>query len=165
MDLNFSWLDLVLVTLLGAIVALGAKRGLLGLVTGALGLLLWAFANVFGGLHPIAGFLVAAGAGFLVAYIGRNFLTELMQQLSDIANQAAGGVGGFLLGFGLICAIAMSFPIRDNPVSGRPEYPSGSLPVWVGEAVRGSAMTKWLTSSEINIWRSPLNSLIVPDRK
>jgi hypothetical protein len=171
MNLEMSWLDVVLMLLLAAITVVGMKRGLLGLVTGLLSLLLWLVVNVFGGLHPLVGFALALIFGFGMAWFGRTWLEGLMQNLSDIANQAAGGVGGFVLGFCLVCTLALSFPMSDNPINRRRDYPSVSLPIWLSEAISQSAIKQWLTKPAsqggIAVWASasPLRGLFTPDIK
>jgi hypothetical protein len=171
MNLAMSWLDVVLMMLLAGITVMGMKRGLLGLVTGLLSLLLWLVVNAFGDLHPLVGFVLALGFGFGMAWFGRTWLSGLMQNLSDFANQAAGGVGGFVLGFCLVCTLALSFPLSDNPINRGRDYPSVSLPIWLGEAISGSAIKKWLTlpanQGGLAIWASasPLRGLFTPDIK
>jgi hypothetical protein len=169
MNFEMSWLDVVLMGLLAGITVVGAKRGLVGLVTGLASLLLWLVVNVFGGIHPLVGFVLALVFGFGVAWFGRNWLAGLMQNLSDFANQAAGGIGGFILGFCLICTLALSFP-RSDGVYGK-RYPSASLPIFLGEAIAQSAIKKWLLESPqqggLAIWesKSPLRGLFTPDIK
>jgi hypothetical protein len=169
MSLEMSWLDVVLMVLLAGITVVGAKRGLLGLVAGLLSLLLWLVVNVFGEIHPLVGFILALGFGFGLAWFGRTWLAGLMQNLSDFANQAAGGIGGFLLGFCLICALVLSFP-RSDGVYGK-RYPSASLPIFLGEAISQSAIKKWLLEPPqqggLAIWesKSPLRGLLTPDIK
>lgn len=169
MELAFSWLDVVLMLLLAGITVVGAKRGLLGLVTGLISLPLWWMVNVFGGLHPLVGFVLALVFGAGMAWFGRTWLSGLMQNLSDLANQAAGGVGGFILGFCLICTLALSFPLSDNPINKGRDYPSVSLPIWLGEAIGQSAIKQWMTlpasKSGLAIWstKSPLRGLFTPD--
>jgi hypothetical protein len=150
MTLDFSWLDLVLVTILAGIVVLGARRGLLGLVSAILSLMLWLVVNVFGGIHPLLGFTLALGFGTGISMIGRNLLNDLMQNLSDFANQAAGGLGGFIIGLSLICTLALSFPRSENLINRNYNYPSVGLPVWLNEAVSESAVKKWLVASPNN---------------
>lgn len=169
MELAFSWLDVVLMLLLAGITVVGAKRGLLGLITGLISLPLWWMVNVFGGLHPLVGFALALVFGFGLAWFGRSGLSALMQNLSDLANQVAGGMGGFVLGFCLVCTLALSFPLSDNPINKERNYPSVSLPIWLGEAISQSAIKKWMTlparQGGLGIWstKSPLRSLFTPD--
>jgi hypothetical protein len=171
MNLAMSWLDVVLMVVLAGITVVGMKRGLLALVTGLLGLLLWLVVNVFGGIHPLVGFVMALGFGAGMAWFGRSWLSGLMQNLSDIANQAAGGVGGFVLGLCLVCTLVLSFPRSYNPINQRYSYPSVSLPIWLSEAVVRSAFTQWLTlpakDGGLAIWSSPspLRGLLTPDIK
>jgi hypothetical protein len=171
MTLELTWLDLVLVTLLAGVVVLGARRGLLGLVSAILSLLLWLVVNAFGSLHPLLGFGLALALGAGMAMLGRNLLSDLMQNLSDFANQAAGGLGGFIIGLSLICTLALSFPRSENPINKGYNYPSVGLPVWLNEAVTGSAVQKWLVNSPtrggLGIWSSSgavvLKNLFTPD--
>lgn len=171
MVLEFTWLDLLLVTLLAGVVVLGARRGLLGLVTALLSVLLWLVVNVFGGIYPLLGFGMALVFGAGIAYLGRSLLGDLMQNLSEIANQAAGGLGGLIIGLSLICTIALSFPTSQKP-SGEIFYPSESMPVWLNEAVLKSAIKQWLVQSPskggLDIWSpkgNPLKTLFTPDFK
>jgi hypothetical protein len=169
MFFDLTWLDLVLAVLLAGVVVLGARRGLIGLVTGLISLLLWLVVNVFGGFHPLLGFVLALLFGAGVAWVGRNLLNELVQNLSDIANHAAGGVGGLILGLCLIFTLVLSFPTSLNTEKA-PVYPSVSLPIWLGEAVSGSSIQKWLrnppSKGGIGVWSGDadmLKNLFTPD--
>ncbi len=170
MTLDLTWFDLVLAILFAGIVVLGARRGLIGLVTSLVGLLLWFVVNVLGNIHPLVSFVLALGSGALLAIISRNFLSEVMDNLSDISNAVAGGVGGFFIALGVVCALAMSFPVSYNAVTEKSAYPSVSLPLWIGEAVRKSAVTTWLTQSSsqggVGIWDASagaVRNLLIPD--
>ena len=171
MNLGLTWLDLVLATLLAGVVVLGARRGLLGLVTSLVSLLLWLVVNVFGGIHPLLGIAMALGFGAGIAFLGRSLLGELIQNLSDIANQAAGGLGGFIIGLALICTLVLSFPTSVNPIEKKLDYPSIGLPIWLNEAISKSAIQLWLRNPPsrggIGIWSSAdavvLKNLFTPD--
>jgi hypothetical protein len=167
-SLDFSWLDLVLALLLGAAIALGMKRGLIGLVSSLVIALLWVVANIVGGFYPLFGFVVALALGAFATFISRNLLSDVANSLNDVFNQAAGGVGGFLVGVCLVSALVMSFPMSLNQVSGRFNYPSASLPSWAIDAISRSATYRWLAPPKgWSVWqdKGAIRALLIPDLK
>ncbi len=164
MSLDFSWLDLVFALLLGAVIALGMKRGLIGLVSSLVTVLLWVVANIVGGFYPLLGFAVALALGAFVALISKNLLSDVANSLNDVFNQAAGGVGGFLVGICLVLAVSLSFPMSENRIKGSLEYPSASLPAWTIDAVDKSAFKRW-ASQGLKAWDrgTIFHSLLTPD--
>jgi hypothetical protein len=167
-SLDFSWLDLVLAVLLGAVIALGMKRGLIGLVSSLVIVLLWFVPNNLVGLHPLFGFALALALGAFTTLILKSFLSDTANSLNDVFNRAAGGVGGFLVGLCLVSALVMSFPMSENRIKGSLEYPSASLPVWVINGVGKSAMYRWLAPAKGgSVWQDKgvLRALLIPDIK
>ena len=155
-----TWFDALLVTLLAAMTALGARRGLAGLAWGVLGVLGILVANALGlGLLPaiIVALVLSVVCALAISRLIRNPLEEAWHLV-------AGAVGGLLLGGVLTGALALGFPreVRVTPQGLRTDYPATTLSPTLYEAVRESAIQNALRG----IWTrpSPAQQLLTPDQ-
>ncbi|EYB66986.1 hypothetical protein DEIPH_ctg055orf0014 [Deinococcus phoenicis] len=155
-----TWFDALLVTLWAVVTALGARRGLSGLVWGLGGVVACFLANVVG-----AGALIATSLALLLgaalALITRRLLRGHLDRPWHLG---AGALGGFALGAVLVMTLTLGFPIglRVGPEGRSGVYPSTSLTPVLYTAVRDSVLKGSLTS----VWQaSPtLQLLIMPDQ-
>jgi hypothetical protein len=155
-----TWFDALLVTLLAAMTALGARRGLAGLAWGVLGALGILVANALGlGLLPaiIVALVLSAVCALAISRLIRNPLEEAWHLV-------AGAVGGLLLGAVLTGSLVLGFPreVRVTPQGLRTDYPSTTLSPTLYDAVRESAIQNALRG----VWgrSSPVHNLLVPDQ-
>jgi hypothetical protein len=130
--------------------------------------------NILGLFVAPIGFLLALGAGYGLGLISRNLVNTTLESVNDSPTLAPllGGLGGFVLGLGLVMALAVSFPTSPNPAAGQGRffYPSRQLPLWLYDAVEKSAVQRFLRSSAasggLGVWdnSSILRNLLVPDK-
>ncbi|GAA4006025.1 hypothetical protein GCM10022631_16710 [Deinococcus rubellus] len=146
-----TWFDALLVTLLAATTALGARRGLAGLAWGV-GIVAVCFvcnALLSGWVALPAALLL----GFGVAWLAR----RLVGPVIETWHLAVGAVGGFLAGLVLVGSLALGFPI--DPVSN--QYPAGTLPPSIHDAVVNSYLKQELFP--VFGSKSALRTLLIPD--
>lgn len=146
-----TWFDALLVTLLAATTALGARRGLAGLAWGV-GVVAVCFAcNAL--LRGWAALPAALLLGFGVAWLAR----RLIGPVTETWHLMAGAVGGFLAGAVLVGSLALGFPI--DPV-GR-QYPANTLPPSIHDAVVNSYLKQELFP--VFSGGGVLKTLLIPD--
>ncbi|WP_291430160.1 hypothetical protein [Deinococcus sp.] len=155
-----TWFDALLVTLWAVFTALGARRGLAGLVWGVGGVAICFLANSLATGAPGAVVIAALlGVGLAIA-TGRLIPAPLEQPW----HLGVGALGGFLLGGLLISTLALGFPmdVRVDASGTRATYPSASLPEAVYRGVRDSA----LQSNLRGVWSGSraLKTLLIPDQ-
>ncbi|WP_102125889.1 hypothetical protein [Deinococcus planocerae] len=155
-----TWFDALLVTLWAAMTALGARRGLAGLVWGLGGVAACFLANMLGRGAVVAA-LLALGLGVGVALAARRLVSE---GAARPWHPFAGALGGAALGGVLVAALALGFPleVRVGPQGREGVYPATTLPPALYEAVRGSTLKDGL----MNVWHAgpALRTLLVPDQ-
>ncbi|GAA5534341.1 hypothetical protein [Deinococcus aluminii] len=155
-----TWFDALLVTAWAVVTALGARRGLAGLVWGLGGVAACFLANLLG-RDAIAATTLALLLGAALAFVIRR---QLRGAPDRPWHPVAGALGGFTLGGVLVVALTLGFPIglRIGPEGRTGVYPSTSLPPVLYTAVQGSV----LKGSLMNLWQaSPaLQLLILPDQ-
>lgn len=155
-----TWFDALLVTLLAATTALGARRGLAGLAWGVCALLV-AFMTNYLGLGALLAGIMALILGALVAFAISRVIAEPLQRPWHML---VGGLGGLLLGGVLMSALALSFPMtmRATPTGKQALYPSPDLAPGLYEAVSKSAIQNALRG----VWQASVatQTLLVPDR-
>lgn len=155
-----TWFDALLVTLWAVITALGARRGLAGLIWGLVGLAVCFLANSLA-LGPLVSVLVSvllsAGAALAIARL-------IPLPLQQPWHLVAGAVGGFCFGGLMIATLALGFPldVKVTPSGQTGVYPSPSLSPAIYDAVRKSAVKNSLMS----VWSSgpAVKTLIIPDQ-
>jgi hypothetical protein len=162
-----------MVLLAGAVV-LGVRRGVSTLIVALGGLVVWLVLNILGLFLAPIGFLLALGAGYGLGVISRGLINTSLEELNDssVLSPTLGGLGGLILGLGLVMALIVSFPTSPNPGAGvgRFSYPSGQLPLWLYNAVDGSAIQRFLKNDPsqggLGVWSnsSILRNLLVPDK-
>ena len=152
----YTWFDALLVTLLAIMTALGARRGLAGLIWGLAALLLCLLVNALTPNAALAALLALLLSG-AAAYATARIVTRPYAQPWF---QVAGGMGGFLLGTLLVSALALSFPLERQ--KGQVSYPSRDLPEPLHSAVQQSVIQQRLRG----VWTSnrAVRLLVVPDR-
>lgn len=173
MSLAFTWVDVLLVALLGASVALGAKRGLPSVISAVAALLAWAPINLLGLASPVLGLAVACAVGLVAGALSRRAASNLisLSGLPEATRMMLGGFGGLLVGLGLVMALTMSFPVFANARdrSGYARYPSPNLPALVVSGVSDSAIARFLTASPaaggLGVWQAKgwLHDALIPD--
>ncbi|AWN24438.1 hypothetical protein DKM44_03025 [Deinococcus irradiatisoli] len=146
-----TWFDALLVTLLAATTALGARRGLAGLAWGVGCVAVCFVSNAL--FRGWAALPVALLLGFGAAWIARRLLGPVLETW----HLAAGAVGGFLLGAVLVGALALDFPI--DQLSN--QYPSNNLPPSVHDAVVNSYLKQ--TLFRVFDGSNALKILLIPD--
>lgn len=155
-----TWFDALLVTLWAAMTALGARRGLAGLVWGLGGVAACFLANVLGG-GPIVAAPLALGLGVAVALAARRLVPG---HAARPWHPLAGALGGGVLGGVLVATLALGFPleVRVGPQGREGVYPAPHLPPSLYAAVRQSV----LKDSLMNVWHAgpALRTLLVPDQ-
>jgi hypothetical protein len=168
---DVTWFDLVMMTLLAGVVVIGARRGVTGLVAGLGALLVWAIINIVAGVEPLLGLLLAAGAGFGLATLAKYLNTiPAFQTSTELLSTVLGAVGGLILGLGLVAALSLGFPSRQNPATGQLFYPSNNLPNWIYDGVYKSVIQSSLSKGRkeggLGIWTSSktIRAFLLPDR-
>jgi hypothetical protein len=75
-----------------------------------------------------------------------------------------------ILGLGLVAALSLGFPTRQNPTTGKFFYPSDSLPNWIYDGVNQSviqtSLSKGRNNGGLGIWSSSktIRAFLLPDR-
>ncbi|WP_272976534.1 hypothetical protein [Deinococcus geothermalis] len=155
-----TWFDALLVTLWAAVTALGARRGLSGLLWGSGSIVVCLLANVLS-RAALPALALAGLLGTGLAVLTRRLLPT---PLDHPLHLAAGALGGFALGAVLVATLTLGFPIelQVGPQGRTGVYPSTSLPPILYAAVNSSV----LKDSLMRVWdASPLlQTLIVPDQ-
>lgn len=151
-----TWFDALLVTLWAAITVVGMRRGLAGGVWALLALLGVLLSN--GSPWPLLAPLLAAGLGFAAAWGAQRLFWGLPTRGWHLA---VGALGGFAVGFFVVCALALSFPVKVLGSQG--SYPSSDLPAPLYYAAFNSLIVQDLTGA----WSSgPLvKRLVLPDQR
>lgn len=134
-----TWFDALLVTLLAAVTVMGARRGLAGAVWGVVALMAWLLVNLFSPL-PLLALVLALAAGYGAAWLARSAVPG---GVSEVWHLGVGAVGGLALGVMVVCALALSFPIRS--IGSNRTYPSSNLPPALYYAVYNSFAASHLT--------------------
>ncbi len=145
-----TWFDALLVTLLAAATALGARRGLAGLAWGVGGVAVCFLSN----------FLFSGWPALLAAALLGTGVVWLSQRLGpgqETWQLASGAVGGLLLGAVLVGSLALDFPI-DRVTN---QYPATSLPPSVQNAVVNSYLKQ--TLFQVYSGNNALKTLLIPD--
>ena len=172
MQLELTWVDVVLMVLLAASIVLGVRRGVSMLIVARGSLVVWIVLNILGLFFPPLGFAIALAAGYALGVLARTLVNGPLEALGEAAlpSMLLGGFGGLLLGLGLIAALVLSLPISANSASGGFDYPSTRLPTWIGNGVRDSAVQRYLSGpvsrGGLGVWssNSALRNLLVPDK-
>ncbi|BDP40539.1 hypothetical protein DAETH_05080 [Deinococcus aetherius] len=155
-----TWFDALLVTLWAAMTALGARRGLAGLVWGLGGVAVCFLANMLG-RGTVAATLLALGLGVGLALAARRLVPE---PVSRPWHSLAGALGGGVFGAVLVATLALGFPleVRVGPQGREGVYPAPHLPPSLYAAVRGSTLKEGL----MDVWHSgaALRTLLMPDQ-
>ena len=155
-----TWFDALLVTLLAAMTALGARRGLAGLAWGVVGVLGILVANALG-----LGVLPAVIVALVLSVVCAVAISRLIRNpLEEAWHLVAGAAGGLLLGAVLAGSLVLGFPreVRVTPQGLRTDYPATTLSPTLYDAVRGSAIQEALRG----VWTrpSPVQKLLIPDQ-
>lgn len=155
-----TWFDALLVTVWAVVTALGARRGLPGLLWGVGGVAACLLINLLaGGLPLAAGLAVGLGAALALA------LRRGTAAPGRPWHGLAGGLGGAALGGVLVATLTLGFPIEVRVgTQGRTGvYPSTRLPTALYTAVNRSV----LKDSLMGVWDAGagLRTLLVPDRR
>jgi hypothetical protein len=122
---GITWFDAMLITLWAGITVLGIRRGLGGVAWVVIALIAWPIITSMSTQTPVLALPLSIVFGLLAGYLPR-YLPATNSQ--DISYAAAGGAAGLLLGFTLIVAIALGFPIKRG-------YPANTLPPFLLNAV------------------------------
>ncbi|SEJ77233.1 hypothetical protein SAMN04488058_11822 [Deinococcus reticulitermitis] len=156
----YTWFDALLVTLLAFVTALGARRGMHGLVWGLSGVAICVLVNALLNVPLLAGFLallLSAGASLLAVRL-------IPEPGGQAWRRWAGGLGGLALGGVLLATLTLNFPIEQRRVGQRVQavYPATTLPAPIYDAVEDSLIKRELTG----LWdgSSLLQTLIIPDQ-
>ncbi len=126
---GITWFDAMLITLWAGVTVLGIRRGLGGVVWVVIALIAWPIITSMSTQTPVLALPLSIVFGLLAGYLPRYLPTTNSQ---DISFAAAGGVAGLVLGFVLVVAIALGFPIKQR------NYPSNTLPPFLLNAVAES---------------------------
>ena len=169
--MDVTWFDLIMMTLLAGVVVIGARRGVAGLVAGLGAVLAWVVINIVAGVEPLLGLFLGAATGFGLAMLAKYINTiPAFQTGSELVSLALGAVGGLILGLGLVAALSLGFPTRQNPSTGKFFYPSDSLPNWIYDGVNQSviqtSLSKGRNNGGLGIWSSSktIRAFLLPDR-
>lgn len=140
--------------------ALGARRGLSGLIWGLCGLTVCLVAGALGvGMWPSVGlaFVLGVAATFAISRL-------ILDPLDSPVFVFLGAIGGLLFGTLMISALALGFPLglQTTPNGVQLAYPSTSMHPALYNAINNSAIKNNLNK----VWQgSPtLKALIIPDR-
>jgi LytS/YehU family sensor histidine kinase len=125
---GITWFDAMLITIWAGITVLGIRRGLGGVVWVVIALIAWPIITTMSAQTPVLALPLSIVFGLLAGYLPRYLPTTNSQDISFVA---AGGFAGLVLGFVLIVAIALGFPIKRG-------YPSNTLPPFLLNAVAES---------------------------
>nr|WP_246363415.1 hypothetical protein [Deinococcus budaensis] len=156
----------MLVTVWAVVTALGARRGLPGLLWGLGGVAACLLVNLLAGRAGAGGLLLAAGlavgAGAALAFSLRRWCAVVPGRRW---HGLAGGLGGAALGGVLVATLTLGFPIEVRVgTQGRTGvYPSTRLPTALYTAVNQSVLKDGL----MGVWDAGagLRTLLVPDRR
>lgn len=132
-----TWIDLLLVLLFAALIALGAERRLTGLFLGLAAVVLLRPLMILGDLSPLLAVAAALMAGLALALLARR--AGRQRRSSRNGSLVLGGLGGALLGASLVLSLVVSLPIERN-LSGQIVYPPQSIPGPLASAVSRSRL-------------------------
>lgn len=156
-----TWFDILLVTLLAAVTALGARRGLAGLAW-SLGSLVLVFVLHLLRLPALPALVLALLLGGALSVVVRRLVPYPLERPWHLL---VGALGGLLLGGVLISALALSFPlaVQVTPAGQKMLYPSPDLAPGLQAAVANSAIQEELKG----VWHGPqwVRTLLLPDRR
>jgi hypothetical protein len=140
--MGMSWFDIVLLAGVAALVALGAKRKMTGLIIGFGSLILFRVLISFaerGTRGIVVALVMAVLAGVLFGMLGRASVTKARGL--DLAFSIAGGFGGLLTGLVLVGALITSLPLQqrfDNTI----DYPTNETGSLLASGVNSSQLVK-----------------------
>ncbi|AFZ66325.1 hypothetical protein [Deinococcus peraridilitoris] len=150
-----TWLDALLVTVWAAVTVLGLRRGLGGALWAVLtvvGVLLAGF-SPWPGLAVLLSVVVGLGASWLASQVFRHVVTQTW-------HLGVGAVSGFVVGFFVVGALALSFPVK--VIGSQGSYPSSDLPAPVYYASFNSFFVQHLSGAwSGNVW---VKRLWLPDQ-
>ena len=132
-----TWLDIVLLTWVAALTAVGAQRKMTGLLVGVGGVALLRLLLVVFTRNAGVGLLFALSAGLLLGFAGRALIQR--RRGSALPSLVLGGVGGFLLGALFALVTVTSLPIERN-LNNQLVYPPRSVPFNMRGAVTNSQL-------------------------
>lgn len=130
--------DLALLLLWALVVLLSAQRGVLGLLTGIVGVLFLRPLLQLAGQSPLLALLAALLIGFLVSLSVRPFPRLSYRQ--PRWGHLLGAVGGAVLGGALVVTLLVSLP-TGRDLNGAVRYPAVDLPfaaAWQGSRLIGA---------------------------
>ena len=134
-----SWLDLVLVTIVAAVTALGAQRRLAGFFVGLGGVLLLRPLLLLANANPFLALIAALLAGLGLGMLGRRLFQ--LNRGATVLMRTLGGIGGLALGLALMLSLVTSLPIQRNPANpSELFYPPRNLPSPISNAVLDSRL-------------------------
>ncbi|MFN8510493.1 MAG: hypothetical protein U0Z75_08075 [Deinococcaceae bacterium] len=151
--MDITWFDAMLVTLWAGITVLGAKRGFRGVVWIASLLVLWPIVTAVSAQTAIFALPLSIALGVLAVYIPQFFFKKTN---SESLQTTLGGISGITIGFILVSAIALSFPIKRG-------YPSNTLPINLYQAIAGSWIVK-AVGNPIFEGSNTLKRYVIPDQ-
>lgn len=135
-----SWIDVVLVLLLAAFIALGSHRRLSGLLLGIGGVLMLRPLLLIGTVSPVLAVAGALGVGLVLGVVARWVTTT--RPLPEVPMAILGGVGGAALGLSLVLASAVSLPLQENATGQLVYPPQQGLPGYISPAVQRSRIIR-----------------------
>lgn len=134
-----TWIDALLVLIVAAATAMGAKRRLVGLVVGVGAVLLLKPLLVVGSRSPALALIAALVGGLLLAVISQRIGSPGNRQRWP--GMVAGGFGGLLLGLAIVVALVTSLPIERNVANPREiYYPPRNAPGSLSTVLQRSPM-------------------------
>lgn len=150
-----TWFDALLVTLWAALTVLGFRRGLAGAAWAGAALVGLLLANLLP--WPWFAAVVALALGFVISVFAERLMWAIAPRPWHLA---LGGFGGALLGFVVVAALALSFPLKI--IGSQATYPSSDLPVPLYNGVYNSMVQR----SVFGLFDGPFVArwLLVPDR-
>lgn len=159
-----TWFDILLVTLLAAVTALGIRRGVAGLAWGVGGLAVAWIANAVAnalGLGPLVSLALGLALGVAMSFGVAALLPRPLEQPWHLL---AGGAGGLLLGMLTVSSLALAFPLQTK--GKQTYYPSPAL-AKVSPALYDGIAHSAIQQRLSGIWVSSpaLRTLVVPDWK
>lgn len=135
-----TWFDALLVTLWAGITVMGVRRGLAGGLWAVLAYGAVLLANFL--LSPLLAVLAAVALGLVAAWGAARALWLVPVQPWHLG---VGALGGFAVGFLLVAALALSFPVK--VIGSQGSYPSSDLPAGIYYASFNSLIVQELTGT------------------